>query len=299
MKIEKKNIIIALLVVFIFILIGVIVYDHLILLNNQNSSIEEVQTDTGLDNKLNESNSNKNNNEKNTTSVNDISLEKENDLMDKINVFDWFTYQNAKVESSKIRNELKISYAISKELKYKENIKELSTPSSSLSDKNKLSLNWKVVKARADSMFGSGDDLELVSKVSVSVAGIGCYNADFNCTSDSFDDCNYTLDPYGCDAGWGFTYYKTKEVKREEKSTNVIIYQNVLILECNPVTSSCDVKTYIYNKNAKNGVKEKTLGTIANRDDSIEEYFSSASTYKYTFKEKNGDYYFVSSEIEQ
>lgn len=284
---DKRGIVIFLLLLVILCLTGYIIWDKVLDPMINGEIIEECYVnEEEPEEQITEAE------EDTSNSSEGIDTEKEKNIMNGISPFIESTYTNASVKATKIRSELKIQYAIEKELMFKKNLVELHN----LPEDNRLSLSWNAVKTRINYMFNS--NIELVSRLKVAVEGIGCYNAEYYCSNEN--DCNYTLTPYGCDVGWRFDSYKTKGIKEEKIKNGIELYEKVLHIDCNIGTGTCDVKTFVLDSSKTNGVREEVLGVVDSKtSEEVDKYFDKASTYKYTFGLKNGNYYFISSEIIQ
>lgn len=271
---KGKNILIVILIIIIIGLIGFICYDKGVFKKqNKGTNTEEITKE-----------------EKGTKLDLDDKVVK--NLITSIRTFEEITYSNEKISNETMTSENKIAYAIEEEVIQKKNIETSKTPSSTMDDAYMSFVDWGVIKDRIKLMFGKNTRFERVSRLSLAIPSVGCYDVQYDyCTEENEDKCSFALDPFGCDAGWRFDKYDVRNTKATKYSDRIELERQVLHIQCNPETNECDL-TSPFNE-------EKKIGTLKGNINDIDPdaYFSKADTIKYIFKLEDNHYYFESSEL--
>ena len=221
----------------------------------------------------------------------DVNSDEVKNLFTSIRTFEEKTYTNKELSNTTISSEDKITYAIGEELLQGKNI-ESSKEKASLDDNmTKSFIKWGTVKDRVKLLFGSNTSIEKVTKLNVNQAGAGCFNVEYAyCEEKNENECKYTLDPFGCDVGWRFDRYETRDIKAIKKSESIVVTRQVLHLaECNPETTECKI--------VRPTQEDKELGKAKGSKPDLSNFFDKGDTIEYTFKLENGNYYFESSKV--
>ncbi len=304
---KKKLFLIIVLILIIIGTIGYNIYNNL----NYNESISEVQYDDGVievENDSNEKSIKANNSDEEIFDIDNYQdevkrikkkkdyvienekLETASDFMKSISSFVEYTYLKDRFTVDDISNDEKISYSIRKELAFKKNIIETEMPSNDSVVKYQSAIRWDTIQQRAKLFFGENVEVRSVDKVNVDIPGVGCYVADKYCYNRNCNDYFYLLDKHGCDIGWKYDYFKTKDISGSKKENEYEVVMKVLRINCNPTTNTCDI---IKTGSAEILGKEKN----DNVNKMLDSYFSKANSFKYIFKLENGRYHFDHSEI--
>ena len=217
-------------------------------------------------------------------------LDTAKELMKSISYFVESTYLKDRFTINDIGNDGIIRNSIIKEIIFEKNIIKTEIPSNDSVIKYQKAIRWDSIQKRTKLLFGENIEIKPVDELKVDFVGIGCYNAKKYCINNDCSELFYLLDQVGCDVGWKFDYYETKNVSSTKNGNEFEIIIKVLRINCDPSTNTCEIM------NTGSG---EVLGSEKNDivSKKIDSYFSKANSYRYIFKLDKGRYHFDHSEI--